>query len=141
VLAHLYEECRLFVEPSLYEGFWLPAAEAAVHGAAVITSSTSSLPEILNLPESQFDPASLNDIVRVMTQGLIDEEFRSRLLRAGEGVRKLHSWEAVVDRVLPRLEGTGRRVDVPVRNRQWYLDRGFPTNSIGRTIPTSNLDA
>jgi len=141
VLAHLYEECRLFVEPSLYEGFGLPAAEAAVHGAAVITSSTSSLPEILDLPESQFDPTSLDDIARVMTQGLLDEEFRSRLLRAGEDVRRLHSWEVVVDRVLPRLEGMGRRVDVPVRNRQWYLNRGFPANSIGRTIPTSNLDA
>lgn len=141
VLAGLYRACRLFVEPSLYEGFGLPAAEAAIHGAAVITSSTSSLPEILDLPESQFDPKSLDDIIRVMSMGLVDEDFRGRLLRAGANVNKRHSWEAVVDRVLPRLVGMGRRVDVPVRNRRWYLDRGFPNDSIGRTIPTSNLDA
>lgn len=141
VLAALYRQCRLFVEPSLYEGFGLPAAEAAVHGAAVITSNTSSLPEILDLPESQFDPTSLDDMIRLLERGLTDEDFRERLTAAGGSVASRHNWTVVVDRVMPHLLRVARSVEVPRRDRRWFLDRGFPPDSIGRTIPTSNLDA
>src|SRR3954469_23106043 len=44
-LGGLYARCELFAYPSLYEGFGLPVLEAMQHGAAVLTSDTSSLPE------------------------------------------------------------------------------------------------
>ncbi len=45
-LRWLYNACRLYVNPSLYEGFGLPLLEAMACGAACLASSSSSLPEI-----------------------------------------------------------------------------------------------
>lgn len=44
-LKELYQSCSLFVYPSLHEGFGLPIIEALSHGASVLASSSSSIPE------------------------------------------------------------------------------------------------
>jgi len=105
VLLALYQRAALVVVPSLYEGFGLPVAEAIACGRPVVTSSTTSLPELLELPESTFDPWDVNDMSRVIGRALAEPAFRERLVLAGRRMAPTHSWEAVADRVVGALEG------------------------------------
>lgn len=100
VLRALYRRADLFVFPPLYEGFGLPAAEALACGCPVVTSSTSSLPEVLCWPEATFDPADTAQMAATIERGLTDESFRAELLARGATRRPELTWDAVVDRTI-----------------------------------------
>jgi glycosyltransferase involved in cell wall biosynthesis len=104
VLRALYQRCELFVFPPLYEGAGLPAAEAVACGAPTITSSTSSVPEVLELPEATFDPESIDDMARLITRGLADDDFRARLRSRGEERTPLLTWDHVAARTIDALD-------------------------------------
>lgn len=108
-LRALYQRCRLAVVPALYEGFGMPVSEAIACGAPVVSSSTSSLPEVLDLVESTFDPADPAAIATVVERGLVDDDFRSRLLARGVARRPALSWDAVA----ARSEAALARLPVP----------------------------
>jgi glycosyltransferase involved in cell wall biosynthesis len=55
-LVRIFQAARVFVYPSLYEGFGFPAAEAMACGVPVIASDTSSLPEVLGDAGLRVDP-------------------------------------------------------------------------------------
>lgn len=91
-LLHLYQSCKLFVFPSIYEGFGLPALEAMRCGAPVITSNTSSLPEIVGSKEAMFDPNSRAAMTAAMQKALEDNDFRFHLAMQGLGRSREFSW-------------------------------------------------
>jgi len=103
-LRALYQEASLFVFPSLYEGFGLPAAEASACGCPTITSNTSSLPEVLKLEEATFDPSDVNDISRLIERGVTDQGFAERLRLAGRAAATEHSWETVAQKTVEALQ-------------------------------------
>ena len=82
-LLQLYNACDLFVFPSFYEGFGLPALEAMACGRAVVCSHTSALPEVVDGAAMLFDPYALDEIVRAMADLLLD----SRTARAHGAAR------------------------------------------------------
>jgi len=94
-LRVLYSGCQLFVEPSIYEGFGYPAAEAAACGAVVLTSNTSSFPEVLRNPEAMFNPLDKSEMVALMLRAINDNEYRSRNRKISEQSIKLHTWGRV----------------------------------------------
>jgi glycosyltransferase involved in cell wall biosynthesis len=104
VLRALYQRCELFVFPALYEGAGLPPAEAIACGAPVVTSSTSSLPEVLDWAPSTFDPESIDDMAARIVQGLTDDAFRAELLVRGAARRGLLTWDQVARRTVDALE-------------------------------------
>ncbi|MEA2972277.1 MAG: hypothetical protein QOG82_735 [Actinomycetota bacterium] len=114
VLRALYQQARLFVYPSLYEGFGLPALEAARCGCATITSNTSSLPEVLGWEPATFDPTDADNLAAVITKSLADEGFRTRLLEAAEGASERHTWERVAEKTIAAY----RTLDAPRRHRR-----------------------
>jgi len=98
-LAAFYRLASVFVFPSLYEGFGLPPLEAMASGTPVVTSNTSSLPEVVGDAAclvDPYDPESIYDgIVRVLT----DHEYRAGLIARGLARAGLFSWEDSVRRI------------------------------------------
>lgn len=92
-LAAIYSACAVFVYPSLYEGFGLPVLEALTCGAAVITSNTSSLPEVAGDAAMMVDPRDIDALAAALEQLLGDEELRAELIRRGIEQAKKFSWE------------------------------------------------
>ena len=78
-LVRLYQTAELVLFPSFYEGFGLPVLEARRCGARVISSGTSSLPEVLPEPAALFNPWDVDDIARVLERALDDVSFAAML--------------------------------------------------------------
>jgi glycosyltransferase involved in cell wall biosynthesis len=99
-LPTLYSEADLFVFPSLYEGFGLPLLEAMGCGTAVITSNSSSLPEVAGKAAHQLPPQDQPAWTEAMHTLLSDSSQRSQLVQAGfEQVRRF-SWQESAQKLL-----------------------------------------
>ncbi len=81
--AALYANALMLTWPSLYEGFGLPPLEAMHHGCPVLTSSSTSLPEVCGQAAVYVDPESVEDIAEKLSGLLGDEALRRRLAREG----------------------------------------------------------
>lgn len=92
-LPALYSGADLFVYPSLYEGFGLPPLEAMACGTAVITSNTSSLPEVVGDAGVTIDPTDTRALSEAMASLLMDESRRQALAAAGLARARRFSWE------------------------------------------------
>jgi glycosyltransferase involved in cell wall biosynthesis len=89
VLPQLYGAARLFLFPSLWEGFGIPMIEAMACGTPVVTSSAACLPEIAGGAAAIVDPLSVEDIAEAIARldGSDDERGRLRargFVRAGD---------------------------------------------------------
>ena len=103
-LVALYNMCKVFVFPSLREGFGLPVLEAMRCGAPVIGSNLTSVPEVIGLEEALFDPLSIDSIKEKLFQVLTDDDFRQRLRRHGSVQAQKFSWQASARKALAALE-------------------------------------
>ena len=99
-LLPLYNACDLFVFPSFYEGFGLPALEAMACGRAVVCSNTSALPEVVDGAAILFDPYAIDQIVRALADLLLDSELRARMERLGLQRAAHFSWQKTAQRTL-----------------------------------------
>jgi len=103
-LISLYSLAKLFVFPSIHEGFGLPVLEAMACGTAVIGSNTSSVPEVIGCDEALFDPLSPKSIAAKLTHGLEDEAFRARLIGNAIEQCKKFSWDESAKKAIAALE-------------------------------------
>jgi len=92
-LPHLYAGAEIFVFPSLYEGFGLPVLEAMACGTAVITSRTTSLPEVAGDAALLVDPGSAEEIAEAMRSLLARPPLRDEYVRRGLARARLFPWE------------------------------------------------
>jgi glycosyltransferase involved in cell wall biosynthesis len=95
-LAVLYRLARVFVFPSLYEGFGLPPLEAMYFGTPVVTSNVSSLPEVVGDAALLVDPYSSTSIAEGMRRALTDDDLRAALREKGMARAREFSWEQSV---------------------------------------------
>jgi len=91
-LRALYGLARVFVYPSLWEGFGMPVLEAMACGCPVVTSNVSSLPEVAGDAAVLVDPRSTEDIARGIAAVWCDEGLRSRLAPRGLARAAQFSW-------------------------------------------------
>ena len=111
-LPACYQLAELFVFPSLYEGFGLPPLEAMACGTPVVSSNSSSLPEIVGEAGLLFDPtdtAALTETVRCV---LSDADLRADLSRRGLQQAQKFSWAKTADEtemIYQRLYDEGQR--------------------------------
>lgn len=99
-LAALYMQAKLFVFPSLSEGFGLPPLEAMAAGTPVISSNATCLPEVLGDAAAYFDPHDPIDMAAKISGLLDDATELERLRRAGLEQVKRFSWETMTKETL-----------------------------------------
>jgi len=92
-LAYYYSSASLLVYPSLYEGFGLPPLEAMACGCPVVTSNTSTLPEVEGKAGIMVNPLDIDSLIEAMRQVLTDNELRDNMIRKGLEQSKKFSWE------------------------------------------------
>jgi glycosyltransferase involved in cell wall biosynthesis len=115
-LPALLSGATAFVFPSLYEGFGIPVLEAGACGVPVITSNTSSLPEVAGDPAAGpgqaaallVDPHDVDAIAEAMTRLVTDEALRAELSRRGLANVQRFSWEKCARETLAVLVEAGR---------------------------------
>jgi len=92
-LRALYSSCRVFVYPSLYEGFGLPLLEAMSCGAPVVTSNVGSILETVGTAARLISPTNIDDLAQAITTLLNAPREREHLSSAGLEHVKNFSWE------------------------------------------------
>jgi glycosyltransferase involved in cell wall biosynthesis len=93
LLGNLYSSAAAFVYPSIYEGFGLPPLEAMAHECPVVTSNSSSMPEVVGNAGAYFDPMDFDAQAEAICSVVFDEQRRSELTQLGQKRLALYSWE------------------------------------------------
>jgi glycosyltransferase involved in cell wall biosynthesis len=92
-LPSLYQGAEVFVYPSVYEGFGLPVLEAMASGTPVITSNTTSLPEVAGDAALLVEPTDVVQIFKAMDALAGSADLRQALKEKGRFQSKCFSWE------------------------------------------------
>ncbi len=98
-LPSLYKGSLGLVFPSLYEGFGLPVVESMACGIPVLTSLTSSLPEVAGDAAILVDPLSEDAITKGISRLINDSELRKHLIQKGLLRAKRFNWQNVVSEI------------------------------------------
>jgi len=104
-LVCLYKNAKVFVMPSLYEGFGLPVVEAMEQGLPCAISNNSSLAEIGGGAVLLFDPYDISDIAKKIKLFLDDEKVRREYSKKSLERAKFFSWEKAAKSHVDVFEG------------------------------------
>jgi len=103
-LRWLYEHCSAYIFPSLSEGFGLPGLEAMVHGAPVVSSNATCLPEVYGDAAHYFDPLDVSDMAAKITSVIDDPALRGQLVEKGKQQARKYSWDQMAEQTLDLYE-------------------------------------
>ncbi|MBN1888127.1 MAG: glycosyltransferase [Thermoflexales bacterium] len=120
-LVALYNGAALLLHPSLYEGFGLPVLEAMRCGTPVVTSITSSMPEIAGSAAELVDPYQASDIARGIARVLGSPSLQAELRERGLAQAAPFTWERTAAAV---LESYAKAAEAPL----YTLERVFPAS-------------
>jgi glycosyltransferase involved in cell wall biosynthesis len=104
-LVSLIKGAQAVLFPSLYEGFGLPVLEGMMLGTPVVTSRSSSLPEIGGDAALYVDPHDVDDIARAIRTIAADADLRAELSRRGCKQAELFSMARYRERVAAVYDG------------------------------------
>ena len=93
VLSSLYTYSEALVYPSKYEGFGLPILEAMSLGCPVISSNTSSLPEVYGDAALTFSPESFEELMQCLIKITTNNDLKKKLILNGFKREKKFSWK------------------------------------------------
>jgi len=96
----LYSLAKIFVYPSIYEGFGLPPLEAMACGTPVITSFNSSLAEVVEDTGLLIDPNNTNEITETISQLLADPKLQNLLKERGLRQSQKFKWNKTAQEIL-----------------------------------------
>jgi len=99
-LPLLYGTATLFVYPSLFEGFGLPCLEAMACGCPVVTSNTTSLPEVVGPAGILVNPNDHLEICAAMTELVTDPGKRTALIARGRERAGEFTWQRTAAKFL-----------------------------------------
>lgn len=96
-LINLYQHAKLFVFPSLIEGFGLPPLEAIAAGCPVIASNIPVMKEILGERIACFDPNNVDDIAEKLLEALTNHSLKIQLLNEGKNRLSLFEKDKIIN--------------------------------------------
>ncbi|WP_048817667.1 glycosyltransferase family 4 protein [Ralstonia solanacearum] len=99
-LLQIYAGARLFVYPSIYEGFGLPVLEAMASGVPVVASNRASLPEVTKGAALLVDPDDMDALMQSVRTGLVCDAWRSSARSQGLRVAQDFSWDRCVEQTI-----------------------------------------
>ena len=99
-LFDLYKNAEALVYPSYYEGFGMPIVEAMSLGCPVISSDSSSMPEVFGNAALTFSPSSISDLKDKLEVVAYDKEKRRKLINLGLKQSEKFTWEKCADKTL-----------------------------------------
>jgi glycosyltransferase involved in cell wall biosynthesis len=91
-VATYYSQADVFAYPSLYEGFGLPVLEAMTLGCPVVSSNTSSLPEVAGDAALLVNPHSVEELAGALERVISDRTLRQSLIEKGYQQAAKFSW-------------------------------------------------
>jgi len=103
-LAALYGAARVFVYPSLMEGFGLPVLEAMAQGTPVVTSAGTATEEVCGDPASVVDPTDADALAAAIDKVVVDDAEHSRRSAAARARAAEFTWAATAARVRAAYE-------------------------------------
>jgi glycosyltransferase involved in cell wall biosynthesis len=118
MLRLFYDAAKVFVFPSLFEGFGLQPLEAMAHGTPVVTSNTSSLPEVIGQAAVLVNPENVFEIMRALHRVLLDQSVRDKIRERGYEQVKKYSWDASAQRILEVYEEIANQSQAPAGIRR-----------------------
>ena len=92
-LPEWYKSVDILVYPCLYAGFGLPPLESMSCGTPVITSNTTSLPEVVAEAGIMIDPYDSDSLGNKMYEILTNNSLRNNLVEKGIKQAKLFTWD------------------------------------------------
>jgi len=105
LLGQLYRDASAFVYPSLYEGFGLPPLEAMAHRCPVVTSNTSSMPEVVGQAGEYFTPDDIDEQAQAICNVVFDTSRRDDLIQSGQERLEHFSWGRCAQETCAVYEG------------------------------------
>jgi alpha-1,3-rhamnosyl/mannosyltransferase len=99
-LPLIFAGARLFLFPSLYEGFGLPLLEAMASGTPVVCSNESTLPEVTGNAAAMCDPKNVDELSCLIAKGLEDETWRNEARLRGLLRARSFSWKKCAEETL-----------------------------------------
>jgi glycosyltransferase involved in cell wall biosynthesis len=109
-LPAIYRQSKIFLYPSLRESFGIPMLEAMACGVPVITSNTSSMPEVAGNAALIVDPYKPEEITGAMISLYQDENYRNPLIQSGLKQAAMFSWKAMAEDVLNIYRQLGKEL-------------------------------
>lgn len=115
-LKWLYEHCRAYVFASLSEGFGLPPLEAMAHGAPVVSSNASCMPEVYGDAAHYFNAKRPKDIAEKVDEVLTRPKLREQLIKNGYEQLKKYSWKTMAEETLTVYKDVLNEVNTEIKS-------------------------
>ncbi len=100
LVAIFYSQAEAFIYPSFYEGFGLPVLEAMTLGSPVITSDTSSLPEVAGDAALYIDPTDYYQLAQTMLKVVDNSTLKKEMINKGKRQAEKFSWQQTAEKTL-----------------------------------------